>query len=104
MGLGFNHRVQDREELAHGCRHRDFLRFSSRQQPLVESFADWVNTRGGQRGHVQHRADLRTPAAEMTRTGTLATIVVAWGDSHQRRAFALVEDASLWQCRLQGGR
>ena len=91
MSLGFNHRIQDREELAHRCRHRHFLGFPSREQPLIEGFDHWVNTSRGQRGHVQDRPDFRAPAANMARAGSLAAIVIEWGDPYQLRDFALVE-------------
>ena len=92
-GSGFGHRIQDDEELAHSDRHRHFLRFPSREQPLVESFDDWVSTRGGAYGHIQDGADLSAPTAEMARARPLAAIIVERGDPHQLRDFALVERA-----------
>jgi hypothetical protein len=77
--VGFHHRVEDREELAHSCRHRDFLGFPSRAQPLIEGVDDRVTARRGLRGPVQDHTDLRTPAAHMACAGSRAALVMEWG-------------------------
>ena len=88
----FHHRMQDGEKLAHGGCNGHFLRFPARQQPVIEGIDDRVTPRGGEGGHVQDRADLRTATAAMTCSRPLAAIVIEGGDAHQLGDFALVED------------
>ena len=55
-------RVQDREQLPHGCGERYFFRFPLTQQVLVKGFDSGVESRGYQRCHVKYATDIRAAA------------------------------------------
>ena len=47
-----DHRIEDRQELAHTSCDGDFLEFALRQQALIELFDNRVKSEGGQRAHI----------------------------------------------------
>ena len=49
-----DHRIEYSQQLAHTSRQRQLLRFSCRQQPLVEDPEHRIVSAGDQRSHVEH--------------------------------------------------
>ena len=52
--IGLDERVEDGEQLSHGCGQGHLLGFPFTQQTLVKGFDSGVEPCGHERGHVQH--------------------------------------------------
>ena len=52
----FQHRIQDRQQLAHARGQGNFGRLPRGAQPLVEGFEHRIMTHGDQGAHIQHAA------------------------------------------------
>jgi len=52
----FQHRIQDRQQLAHACGRGNLGRLPHAAQPLVEGFKDRIMTHSDQGAHIQHAA------------------------------------------------
>src|SRR5260370_20396017 len=64
--VGFEHRVEDDQQLAHGCDDRDLGRFAGRPQAPIKAAQHWVTANRGEGGHVQRTAHLGAAAEDRT--------------------------------------
>src|SRR5262249_31313830 len=63
-GVGAEHRIENREELAHAGREGNLLRLAGREEALVKLANNGVATGGHQRGHVQRGANRSASAPD----------------------------------------
>ena len=64
--IRLDQRIEDRQELSHGCGQGDLFGFSICQQTLVEGLDGAVPARGRKRGHVQHGTHCRTTSGRLS--------------------------------------
>ena len=76
------HRIQDREQLAHTGRERRLLRLPRLTEALIERPNDSVPPRGDQRGHIEGRPHMGAAAPNGSPTFakgvTSCNMILAW--------------------------
>ena len=71
-----NHDIDDGQEFSHTGDDGDLLKFVSGDEPLIESFDNWVAANGSQGGHVELGADLGTAGKNVTSTTLFTTVTI----------------------------
>src|SRR5439155_15728793 len=84
-GVGAEHRVQNREELAHAGREGHLLRLAGREEALIDRANHGVATRGDQRGHVERRANGSPSAPNEAFASERAAVARQWGHADEGR-------------------
>lgn len=103
--FGFEHGVEDDQELAHAGGEDDFGLFAILGESLSEGFDGGVMVFGDQSGHVDHVANGGSSTADVACALVLATVVVERSDSDQRRDLLAVEFSQFRQLgQERGGR
>ena len=72
------------------------------QQTLIELFDNWVEARGGQRGHVEHAADAGAAAVDVPRPSLLAAVAIEWRHPNELADLLAIKRAQLRQVGEQG--
>ena len=73
-----NHDVDDGQKFSHTSDNGHLLRFVSGNEPLIESFDNWIATNGRQGGHVELGPNLRSAGKDVTRTTLFTTLTIEW--------------------------
>jgi len=59
------------------------VRFSFRDQALIELFDNWIETQRGERGHVEHRTDAGATAEDVSGPALLTAVAVERGHADE---------------------
>jgi hypothetical protein len=78
-GMVFEHGIEDGEQLAQAGHDSLFLRFSCRQETLVEGPEGRVAARGVQRAHGERRADGASPTPDCAMAAERAAVATRVG-------------------------
>ena len=103
-GAIFDHRVENRQQLAHTRGERDLLGFASLEQALVKRANHWIIARRTHRGHVERAAHCRPPAGDMPFAPARAAVAIKGGQADQGRDLFTVELPQFGQVNDQGAR
>ena len=87
------HRIEDREQLAHAGREGDLGRLAGRAQPLIEGGQDEIAAHGRQGAHIERGADLRLPALDGAAPAQGAAIAIERGGPRERIAHGSVSSS-----------
>src|SRR5215203_3035824 len=76
-----NHHVNDGQQFAHTGHKGNFFKFVPGDEPLIESFDNWIAANGSQGGHVELGPHLRSAGEDVTSATLFTTVTIEWGDA-----------------------
>jgi hypothetical protein len=82
---GFEHGVENEQQLAHHGYQRHFGWFTSRAQAQVKRLEHWIAPHRGNRGHIQRPTYARPAARNLALATQGSAITVEWRHAGQRR-------------------
>lgn len=103
MGVVFDHRVEDHDELSHAGGEDGLAGFSARLESLSEGHQDWVMLFCGECGHVERATKCFASAADAAFTFGMPAIVVEGGDTDQGGDLLTIEFSQFRQFGDDGG-
>ena len=98
----FDHRIKNREQLAHASNQRDFENFALCRQTIVEVPNHRVTPGGDQGSHVQSTAHRGSAAPDGAPTFERAAVAVERGDANQRGDLFAIKGSELREFGEQG--
>lgn len=99
----FEHRIHDRQQLAHAGHEGHFLGLTRRTQPLIEGANDGIEARGHNRCHVEGRPHLRPAAPDRPLPPQRATIPIEGRHTNKRGDLFVRQRAEFRKVGQQGG-
>ena len=102
--LIFDHRIEDRQQLAHTRRQGYFFHFARRQQALVERTNHRIITGRNQRRHVQHSTHRGSTTPDRATTAPGPTIAIERRHANQRGYLVTVERTEFGSLRYERAR
>ena len=103
--IRFDQRVEDRQKFSHCGGECHFLLFPLSNQSLVKGFDLWIESGGGECGHVENAADSGTTAAGSTLAGDLTGIAVHRSHTHEACNLSSIEFSEFRQlCQKRADR
>ena len=103
-GVVFEHGVEDDEEFSHAGGDRFFGLFAVGAKSFVEVFDSGIATDGGEGGHVEGVADVKSSAADGAGAGLLAAVVVEGCDTDEGGDLFAIELTEFGQIGKQSHR
>ena len=98
-----SHGVEDAQQLAHAGDEGNLRAFAGGDEALVEGPNDRVEACGGEGGHVQHPAQLKAPALDVSPAADAARFMGHGRNARQSGELTAVEPAEFGQVGQEGG-
>ena len=98
----FQHRIEDRQQLAHAGRERHLLRFARALQALIEGPDHRIESGSDDRTHIEDGANLCASAPHSSSPSERPAIAIQWSHANEGGDLFVRQGAQFRKTRQQG--